>query len=556
VVIFHACVAHVHTNELGSTGFLANKSKKMTRTRVNPMDRMDQLIDHLANKFWQRRSDRLPHSQVDLDKTALNKPVFSTALAKGHFSSLIPSLPSSNVAVPHWQPPTAGSALPRPESRQQLSTSGRETPLVIEQHSGSRYFPQFRTQAAVTSEAPKVSTYTLIASGSNLPHPDKVAKGGEDAWFVKASEQGGGVMAVADGVGGYSDIGIDPGMYARVLSYEAAQAHAKSPDLKGVIAIAQNETKLPGAATLCVVEVEGSRLKGANVGDSGFRVIREGQLLLASAPLQHRFNCPYQLAYQELSSDDSTDSAEDADLYDIPVQPGDIVVAGTDGLFDNVFDSEIVKVTTDSVKNGGSALEATKAASEALVKLARKNAENTQYESPYAVEWEKAQQEMNTGAFSVQWPFKQNKKLGGKMDDITVVVGKVVATAEGSNDLKEAVAESEALARAMEAERGKAKDEEAKAQRTLKLRREMEAAVKEAEQKAIKEQEAAFAAKMAAKDATKKEEEDRPSWFTAEEIAEMDKATVWDLLQKRGLPTSGKLDKLKERLSNLKAPES
>merc|ERR1719428_41693 len=114
-------------------------------------------------------------------------------------------------------------------------------------------------------------------------------------------------------------------------------------DLKKVIAVAQNETRLPGASTLCVVEVDGSKLRGANVGDSGFRVIREGQILMASQPMQHRFNCPYQLAYQGLVPSAVIDSAESADLYEISIQPGDFIVAGTDGLFDNVFDPDIVR---------------------------------------------------------------------------------------------------------------------------------------------------------------------------------------------------------------------
>jgi hypothetical protein len=67
------------------------------------------------------------------------------------------------------------------------------------------------------------SKYSLVAHGTNLPHPDKVAKGGEDAWFVRISASGGGEMYVADGVGGFNDQGVDPGLYARVLTYEAAK---------------------------------------------------------------------------------------------------------------------------------------------------------------------------------------------------------------------------------------------------------------------------------------------------------------------------------------------
>jgi len=82
-----------------------------------------------------------------------------------------------------------------------------------------------------------------------------VKKGGEDAWFVRVTDKGGGEMYVADGVGGFNEQGVDPGLYARVLCFEAAKAQeamARNPlkgvDPKAVIAAAQDNTKLPGGA--------------------------------------------------------------------------------------------------------------------------------------------------------------------------------------------------------------------------------------------------------------------------------------------------------------------
>ena len=105
----------------------------------------------------------------------------------------------------------------------------------------------------------------LIPSYSNLPHPAKTAKGGEDAWFIKPDVKGGGVIGVADGVGGFGDQGVDPGLYARVLAFECLKAHQVSTnplfggsDPKAMILQAQKETKLPGASTLCVVEIDKS----------------------------------------------------------------------------------------------------------------------------------------------------------------------------------------------------------------------------------------------------------------------------------------------------------
>lgn len=45
-----------------------------------------------------------------------------------------------------------------------------------------------------------------------IPHDDKVHKGGEDALTVSPT-----LMAVADGVGGWADKGVDPGLFSKQL---------------------------------------------------------------------------------------------------------------------------------------------------------------------------------------------------------------------------------------------------------------------------------------------------------------------------------------------------
>ena len=46
------------------------------------------------------------------------------------------------------------------------------------------------------------------------PHPAKKAKGGEDAACVSEN-----IIAVADGVGGWAESGVDPANYSRKLCY-------------------------------------------------------------------------------------------------------------------------------------------------------------------------------------------------------------------------------------------------------------------------------------------------------------------------------------------------
>lgn len=45
------------------------------------------------------------------------------------------------------------------------------------------------------------------------PHPEKAAKGGEDAIYTSSN-----VLFIADGVGGWSESGVDPAVYSKRLA--------------------------------------------------------------------------------------------------------------------------------------------------------------------------------------------------------------------------------------------------------------------------------------------------------------------------------------------------
>lgn len=76
-------------------------------------------------------------------------------------------------------------------------------------------------------------------------------------------------------------------------------------------------------------------------GDSGFMLVREGEVVFKSPVLQHFFDCPLQFgACPDFS--ESTDSAEDAAVFELAVQPGDVLLAGSDGLWDNCYDHELL----------------------------------------------------------------------------------------------------------------------------------------------------------------------------------------------------------------------
>lgn len=61
----------------------------------------------------------------------------------------------------------------------------------------------------------------------------------------------------------------------------------------------ENLSKPPrpvGSSTACVLVVHQDMLYSANLGDSGFLVIRAGDVVFRSREQQHYFNAPFQLS--------------------------------------------------------------------------------------------------------------------------------------------------------------------------------------------------------------------------------------------------------------------
>ncbi|GAX73580.1 hypothetical protein CEUSTIGMA_g1031.t1 [Chlamydomonas eustigma] len=271
-----------------------------------------------------------------------------------------------------------------------------------------------------------------------LPHPDKISYGGEDAHFI--SSVGGGACGVADGVGGWQESGVNPADYSRGLMHVASMylegtgpfSQEQRPpgpliDPRGALHAAHMRTRVAGSATACVMQLDQARrmLVAANLGDSGFIVVRGGKVIAKSKPLQHYFDCPLQFGcYPDYV--EATDTADMADLYRVPLQPGDIVVAGSDGLWDNAFEHEIIEAVTTNA-------DAQQAANK-LAALARVHASDPEFASPYTREalsqgldlpwWEKL-----FGASFKNGRFQLRQLTGGKQDDITVIVSQVHAEA-------------------------------------------------------------------------------------------------------------------------------
>ena len=96
-------------------------------------------------------------------------------------------------------------------------------------------------------------------------------------------------------------------------------------------------------------------------GDSGFLLARNGRTLFRSPALQHFFDCPFQFAAAPEFAPQS-DHVESASVVELDLMPGDVIVAGTDGMWDNLPEKELLSLLPSSPdyvsQVGGRKLEA------------------------------------------------------------------------------------------------------------------------------------------------------------------------------------------------------
>lgn len=73
---------------------------------------------------------------------------------------------------------------------------------------------------------PNKKNLRLVSGSCYLPHPAKEETGGEDAHFICANDE---AIGVADGVGGWVEVGIDAGKFARELMCNSVAAIQDEP---------------------------------------------------------------------------------------------------------------------------------------------------------------------------------------------------------------------------------------------------------------------------------------------------------------------------------------
>eukprot|EP00927_Polykrikos_kofoidii_P070655 TRINITY_DN67066_c0_g1_i1.p1 TRINITY_DN67066_c0_g1~~TRINITY_DN67066_c0_g1_i1.p1 ORF type:complete len:360 (-),score=32.92 TRINITY_DN67066_c0_g1_i1:117-1196(-) len=276
----------------------------------------------------------------------------------------------------------------------------------------------------------------LTFAASCAPHPDKLERGGEDGYFACPRSRS---FGVADGVGGWAESGVDPGLFARALLRFAHKDISRQTlvggdgdveaDLHRSLLLSSKqlaEEKIQGGSTALLGQLNGRILSILNLGDSGVIVLRPStrpawrsqhragrprlfpRVLFRSSDQTHYFNCPYQMG-------SSGPLEEVPDFVRIRVRAGDLLIAGTDGVFDNLFDHQVQGIVAQRLSNAWldqSSLEPL------LQGVATSIAEEAQTVG------RRVEEELLT-PFGLNALSEGISYRGGKLDDTTAVVGLV-----------------------------------------------------------------------------------------------------------------------------------
>ena len=183
-----------------------------------------------------------------------------------------------------------------------------------------------------------------------IPHPAKADIGGEDAFTISyRSMDGSFLIGVSDGVGSWlSKRGISAGPFANDLMLHSEEVFSEGVDSPMLILEAAYEmTDNVGSATAILGVLNpktwGYRVEIVYLGDSSFLVIRDGNVMLQPVEQEVGFNRPFQLG-KLAGGLTYAQEPSDAEKFGFNMGEGGLIIFGTDGLFDNLFEADILEI--------------------------------------------------------------------------------------------------------------------------------------------------------------------------------------------------------------------
>lgn len=248
----------------------------------------------------------------------------------------------------------------------------------------------------------------------------KLAQLNEDAFFC--NEQ---ALGIADGIGSIkTEFGISSWEFSHELmkkcemfTRELMDNHRKQFTCKNIIKNAYQMVESGGGSTFLLTILSGRQLNILNLGDSGMILARHDRnfkIVFQTTPKLHNSCIPYQLTRKFSSKQllqntnltknlDKSDDVNDADEFMITTLPGDIVVMGSDGLWDNMSPNEVTKILDQY--NGQSVQKL----SSIITKIAKIRTVG-----------------MNAVNLAGELVFTKSLDFVGKPDDITVIVARII----------------------------------------------------------------------------------------------------------------------------------
>ena len=337
------------------------------------------------------------------------------------------------------------------QMEQSFSSSQLEVPLILLSRSNSGNLNEERVFIHQGHRLSSRGALELVLSSYMVAHPKApkaplTADNSSDACFINEDMQ---TFGLADGVGEWQHYGLNPKFYSDELmahcdallerELQMVDSGLSTSEVtevcRGALDHAYRMTENYGSSTAILAAFRENQLSFASLGDSAILILRirdplsrSLSVIYKSLEQQHAFNCPFQLThipkpeeYDSLRNQGLhqltkvlrrgekiyQDACTDCTCEEIALQETDIVIAATDGLFDNLFDYDIAAITEKRLAlNEPAPIFASKLA-QILTETAVEKSWDSTYKSPFA-----------------RHAQKQGRSfIGGKQDDTTVIVG-------------------------------------------------------------------------------------------------------------------------------------
>ncbi len=195
---------------------------------------------------------------------------------------------------------------------------------------------------------PKLKKRDVIKINDN----PKFNECGEDSYFSNDR-----CIGICDGVGGWNNYYVNPALIARQMCLNANDFSKQILDPLEIMEysykkiINNNEIEC-GSTTCCILSIHNNVIISANIGDSGYIIIRDNKVVFTSNIHRDGNTSTKQLAVipKRFSKLDCIKNNPDESIIDtFTVENNDIIIMATDGLWDNICDIDNICIIVSNL---------------------------------------------------------------------------------------------------------------------------------------------------------------------------------------------------------------